>query len=329
MMVVLTTLTLCREAFSERNRVRLRVPVIGLLVCLLSYPVLCRGEEFPQTIKSPTIDRLHRLSPRFLSGAQPEGEAAFGELKKLGIKTIISVDGTKPDVAAAHKQGLHYVHLPIGYDGIEPQRLLQIVKAAQTLKHPVFVHCHHGRHRGPAAAAICCRATEQWNDQRALAWLQQAETSPKYAGLFRVVREFQMPSKDDLAKVPGEFPEIAKLSTTVDSMVAINVYWERLKEIQKHGFCPLPDHPDIVPDQEALQLAEHFHELARNENSQQRGGDYLRQLSAANEAATALSTRLGTLEKDRSQTTIEHSIKLMQRLQKNCAECHTAFRDGK
>lgn len=329
MMVMLMNPTRWRDAFFANNQGRLSVLVMGLLVCLLGDPVFSRGEEFPQTIKSPNIDRLHRLSPRFLSGAQPEGEAAFRELKKLGVKTIISVDGTKPDVAAARKHGLRYVHLPIGYDGIESQRMLQIVKAAQTLDGPVFVHCHHGRHRGPAAAAICCRATEKWDDKTALVWLQEAETSPKYAGLFRVVREFQMPSKDDLAKVPTDFPETAQLSTTVEAMVAINVCWERLKEIQKHGFRPLPDHPDVVPDQEALQLAEHFRELVRNENSQQQGGDYLRQLSAANEAATALSKHLSALAKEHSQSLIEDSAKLMQRLQNNCAQCHATFRDGK
>lgn len=329
MMVVLMKSTRWRDVFFAKDQRRLRVLVIGLLVCLLSDPVFSRGEEFPQTIQSPTIDRLHRLSPKFLSGAQPEGEAAFRELKKLGVKTIISVDGTKPDVAAARKHGLRYVHLPIGYDGIESQRMLQIVKAAQTLDGPVFVHCHHGRHRGPTAAAICCRATEKWDNQTALAWLREAETSPKYAGLFRVVREFQMPSKDDLAKVPTDFPETAQLSTTVEAMVVINACWERLKEIQKHGFRPLPEHPDIVPDQEALQLAEHFRELARNDNSKEQGGDYLRQLSAANEAATALSKRLSALAKDRSQMTIEESAQLMQRLQNHCAQCHAAFRDGK
>ncbi|TWU11526.1 hypothetical protein CA54_03330 [Symmachiella macrocystis] len=320
--------TLWCEAIFARNRAWLCVPVIGLLVCLLGYSVTCHGEEFPESIQSPTIDRLHRLSPKFLSGAQPEGEAAFRELKKLGVKTIISVDGTKPDVSAARKHGLRYVHLPIGYDGVESQRMLQIVKAAQTLDGPVFVHCHHGRHRGPAAAAICCRATEKWDDETALAWLQEAETSPKYAGLFRVVREFQMPSKDDLAKVPTDFPETAQLSTTVEAMVTINACWERLKEIQKHGFRALPNHPDVVPDQEALQLAEHFRELARNENSKQLCGDYLRQLSAANETATTLSRRLSALAKDRSQTLIEDSAKLMQRLQNHCSQCHAAFRDG-
>jgi protein tyrosine phosphatase (PTP) superfamily phosphohydrolase (DUF442 family) len=285
------------------------------------------GEEFPQSLNPQSIDRLHRLSLKFYSGAQPEGAAAFRELKKLGVKTILSVDGTKPDVEAARKQGLRYVHLPIGYDGIAPERLMQIVKAAQTLEGPVFVHCHHGRHRGPVAAAICCLTVGKWDSKMALDWLREAETSPQYAGLYRAVREFQMPSPRDLAQVPAEFPETAKSSTTVESMVAINVCWKRLKEIQKHHFRPLPDHPDVIPDQVALQLAEHFRELIRNDNSKQRNGAFLRQLSATNEAATALHTQLSALKTDRSETSIEQSKKLMRQLESNCTQCHAAFRD--
>lgn len=53
-----------------------------------------------------------RIHAHVISGGLPEGNAAFEELKSLGIKTVISVDGAKPDVARAEKYGLRYVHLP-------------------------------------------------------------------------------------------------------------------------------------------------------------------------------------------------------------------------
>src|SRR4051812_11985448 len=63
----------------------------------------------------PNTVRIHE---RVISGGLPEGDAAFEELKELGIKTLISVDGVKPDVAQAKKFGMRYVHLPHGYDGV-------------------------------------------------------------------------------------------------------------------------------------------------------------------------------------------------------------------
>src|SRR5688572_20555590 len=59
----------------------------------------------------PNAVRVHE---RVISGGLPEGDAAFAELNALGVKTIVSVDGAKPDLETAAKFGLRYVHLPHG-----------------------------------------------------------------------------------------------------------------------------------------------------------------------------------------------------------------------
>ena len=82
------------------------------------------------------IENVFRLSPRLYSGGDPHGAEAFAALKALGIKTIISVDGATPDVEAARKLGLRYVHLPIGYDGVPREQAVRIVKAVKTLPGP-------------------------------------------------------------------------------------------------------------------------------------------------------------------------------------------------
>ena len=94
------------------------------------------------------------MAERIGQGGQPAGEVAFQNLKALGFKSVLNVDGAVPDVEAAERQGLVYVHVPIGYDGIARDEALRIVKAAEMCEKPVYVHCHHGRHRGPAAAML-------------------------------------------------------------------------------------------------------------------------------------------------------------------------------
>src|SRR5579863_6419147 len=47
----------------------------------------------------------HWLTPRVLAGAQPEGAAGFKDLAALGVRTVISVDGARPDVELARQAG--------------------------------------------------------------------------------------------------------------------------------------------------------------------------------------------------------------------------------
>lgn len=77
-----------------------------------------------EILPSTNLHNVFAVAPRIFSGSSPENEAGFVELAKLGVKTVISVDGAKPDVEMARKHGLKYVHLPIGYDGIPTNRVV-------------------------------------------------------------------------------------------------------------------------------------------------------------------------------------------------------------
>ncbi len=126
-----------------------------------------------------------RVHSNVYSGGLPSGDAAFGELADFGIRTIISVDGAQPNVALAAKHGLRYVHLPHGYDGISEDRVNELAKAVKDLPGPIYIHCHHGKHRSPAAAAVACVAAGLVPDTQALAILKLAGTSRRYRGLYR------------------------------------------------------------------------------------------------------------------------------------------------
>src|SRR5262245_9667583 len=82
----------------------------------------------PERLDIRGTENSFRVSPRIYSGGEPRGAEAFAALKKLGVKTVISVDGAAPDVEAARKVGIRYVHLPIGYDGIPREQSVRIIK---------------------------------------------------------------------------------------------------------------------------------------------------------------------------------------------------------
>ena len=82
-------------------------------------------------VASQHLHNAHVVNAKVISGAQPEGDQAFAELKAMGIRTIISVDGATPDVERARKFGMRYVHLPIGCDNVEVEEGMAIAKAIQ------------------------------------------------------------------------------------------------------------------------------------------------------------------------------------------------------
>lgn len=273
-----------------------------------------------QALEIPGVHNAFRATEKIYSGSQPEGDAAFAALAKLGIKTIISVDGSKPDIEAARKHGLRYIHLPYGYDGVPTNRIVELTKAATSEGGPFFVHCHHGKHRGPAAVAVMCEATAGWTTNRAEAWLREAGTASDYPGLYRAAREFRMPTAAALAAVK-ELPEVAQSSSLVDSMVAFDAHFEHLKLAQKAGWKQPPGHADISPAHEATLLWEQFRELARLNDTMKRPEDYRSKLTEAEQLSETLRQQLRT---SADASLINATFK---KIGQNCVSCHKAYRN--
>jgi protein tyrosine phosphatase (PTP) superfamily phosphohydrolase (DUF442 family) len=287
-----------------------------------------RAKQVPERLEIRGIENAFRLSPTLYSGGEPQGAESFSALKELGVKTIISVDGSRPDVEGARRFGIRYVHVPVGYDGVPRAEAVQIIKAARTLPGPVFLHCHHGKHRGPTAAALCGIATEGWSQGQALDWLKQAGTAPDYRGLFATVSRFVLPSGEELAKVGSEFPERAETPALVEMMVQVDKCWDHMKAIREAGFTPPSNHPDIDPPHEALLLAEHFREVSRLPEAKARGEDFLRSVDASERLATALESSLRRLQNRPGAESRSHADATFAAVGKACTSCHARYRDN-
>jgi protein tyrosine phosphatase (PTP) superfamily phosphohydrolase (DUF442 family) len=273
-----------------------------------------------QRIELQGIHNAFRATGRIFSGSQPEGDEGFAALAKLGVKTIVSVDGGQPDVEGARKHGLRYVHLPFGYDGIPTNRVTELAKLTAELSGPFFVHCHHGLHRGPAAVAIMCEASAGWTPAKAETWLREAGTSPDYPGLYRAAREFKLPSAAELPAIK-ELPEVTKPSSLVEAMVAIDEHFAWLKQSQKASWKTPPGHADISPPHEATLLWEQLRELARTDDAKQRPEDYRVKLNDGERATDSLRNLL----KDAADNAaIDAQFKVVTQ---SCSACHKAHRN--
>lgn len=282
-----------------------------------SAPAAARIEKLP----SQHLPNLVRVHEKVLSGGVPEGDAGFAELKALGVRTIITVDGARPDVATAERHGLRYVHLPHGYDGVPEERAQELAKAVRDLPGEIYIHCHHGQHRSPAATAVACVGAGLISHADAAAVLRVAGTSQAYRGLFQSADEAQRFDQALLDNLQAEFPSTARLPAMAQAMVEVEHIHDRLKAIEKAGWKTPPDQPALAPEHEALLLREQFTELLRAKELEAKP-DAFRELTQEAEAACqALDEAL------RANADTKTATKLLARITANCKACHQKFRD--
>ena len=278
-------------------------------------------------VRAEGLHNVYRITDRLFSGSSPDGEVGFRSLQKLGVRTVISVDGARPDLDGAHKYGLRYVHLPIGYDGMSRQRALELAKAVRDLPGPVYIHCHHGKHRGPAAAATVHLCLDQaCSIERAVAEMRRAGTDPRYTGLYALPKTLARPTTQELDRIPADFPEAAAVSDLAQIMVDIDTRWENLKRVQAAGWKTPPDHPDLDPPHEALQVVENYREAGRLKQTGERTEEFRRWLAAAEEDTTKLERvlRPGT---ERGAPDRAAADEAFRKAGASCVRCHAKYRD--
>ena len=263
------------------------------------------------SLSRPGLHNVFQIDDLIYSGSGPEGKRSFDALKKMGIKTIISVDGTQPNLKLAKAAGIKYIHIPIGYDGISKAASLAFLRAAKEVTEPVYIHCHHGRHRGPAAAAMVGMCRGSLDQQQALLFLDQAGTSQDYAGLWRDIRQFQVPAEGTLLP---ELVESARVEPMVTAMAQISLYYE---ELQKKVEGTPRDEKSAM--RISVLLREAFHESLRTHSDDY--DDIFKKWMRESEA------EIKQLEAALKQGNQKQMSARLKQLQSQCKRCHKAYRN--
>ena len=301
------------------------VPVAG---CQPGADQTRQKQSGPVRLAVAHLPNAYRLHTKVISGGQPDGEAAFQELKALGVRTIISVDGARPNVALAKKFGLKYVHLPHGYDGIPEERAKELAKAVRDFEGPIYIHCHHGHHRSPSAAAVACVSAGFLEPSQALGVLQAAGTSENYRGLYKSVESARRFDDALLDALRADFPETAQLPPLAEAMVNLEQTHDRLKLIAASGWQRSAAHPDLDPPHEALLLREHFTEMLRTEAVQREPAAFQALLQEGESAARELEAAFAPWKESAIGTPVPEAISAsFARISKSCTACHQHFRD--
>lgn len=285
-------------------------------------PLPAMSDEKPRDY--PGIHNAVAFHKGFVSGSVPEGDEGFETLHAMGVKTIISVDGAEPDVAAAKAHGMRYIHLPIGYNGFDEQRKLQLVRATRDAMRegPVYIHCHHGKHRSAGAAATIATSLGWETPDQGISRMKVSGTAPNYKGLYACASGATVLAVSTIERVPADFPSTWKPSGYVKGMVEIDEVFEHLKEIEKAGWVTPPDHPDLVPAAEAGRLADLYRLLHDTDYVRRKPSELASLMQESNARAQGLEDLLAAGEKDTVR--LSEQFKLVAA---SCKDCHTKYRD--
>lgn len=299
------------------------------IVAATTLPAVTREAEtiaFPKLTDTrphdyPGLHNVVAYAPDVLSGSVPEGEEGFASLQKLGIKTVLSVDGAEPELDKAARYGLKYVHLPITYSGFDEKRKLELAKAVRDLPRPMYMHCHHGKHRSAGAAGAAVVSLGWSTPDEAVARMKVSGTAPDYKGLYACTANAAKVMPAILDAIDGNFPAAVRPQGTVRTMIEVDIASDNLKAIQKAGWKAPPDHPSLVGAAEAGRLADYYRFLQTDNESAEHGPEYLKMLLAANKEATDLED---ALTKNTPPTELDKKFKAVTA---SCKTCHVKYRD--
>jgi protein tyrosine/serine phosphatase len=116
----------------------------------------------------PGLENFHKVSENLYRGAQPTTEG-FGQLKELGIKTIVNLRSFHSDRNMMASRDFFYEHIYMKAwhpEDKEVVRFLEVV--TDKSKQPVFVHCQHGADRTGTMCAVYRIIVQDWGKQEAV-----------------------------------------------------------------------------------------------------------------------------------------------------------------
>jgi hypothetical protein len=217
---------------------------------------------------------------------------------------------------------MRYVHIPVTYAEVSPEQRAEIARAVRDLAGPVYIHCHHGKHRGPAAAASAAVALGYFTPAQGVAFMKTAGTAESYPGLYACVATARPATAEQLDAASAEFPSNRRAHGLVAAMVEVDAAFEHLEGIRAAGWTVPADQPDLVPAAEAGRLADNLRYGGEDPRAQALGTDFMERLNEAIRAATALESGLVS---GASGERLETGFGLVQG---SCRGCHARYRDG-
>lgn len=273
------------------------------------------------------IHNIYALSDSVISGSEPEGEEALVKLREMGVRTILSVDGKVPDHETARKLGIRYVHVPIRYRGITEDEMLAIAKTFRECEGPFYVHCFHGKHRGPAAAAVGRVVLDGAPREQAVAEMRQwCGTSGAYEGLYAAIAFGELPSAKATRAYDFDFAPAHQIAGFRNAMIEVPRSWDVVEDLSKRNWQPNPNHPDASARNEAAKLVEILDQCQKMPEVRQRPEDFRKFLGECAKGSKKLAALLNEFDAG-DQAAGEQAKAMVKTVKASCTACHEKYRN--
>ena len=161
--------------------------------------------QWAQKIDLPGLPNLYRVSDELYRGARPKDEG-FGELKKLGVRTVINLEMFHHESDDVEAAGLGYEHIYANAYHWEHEDVVKFVRVVTDhSRGPFFVHCYHGSDRTGAMAAVYRIVFEGWSKDEAIGEMTHGGFGfhANFDNLIRYIRNLDV---DELKREAGITP---------------------------------------------------------------------------------------------------------------------------
>jgi protein tyrosine phosphatase (PTP) superfamily phosphohydrolase (DUF442 family) len=127
-----------------------------------------RDPNWAKPITVTGLPNLYKVSDALYRGAQPEAYG-FKELRKMGIKTVVSLRAFHSDGNLPADAGLAYEQISCKTWHPELEDIVKFLTiVTDKTKQPVFVHCQHGADRTGTMCAVYRIVVEGWTKEQAI-----------------------------------------------------------------------------------------------------------------------------------------------------------------
>ena len=141
--------------------------------------------------------------------------------------------------------------------------------------------------------------TAQLSPDHAESVLYTFGTGSNYTGLWRDARQARPVDPTAIQSHAVTFAAAAPVAPMADAMVSVDHHWDHLKLLQKNNWQKVSNHPDLDSAHQALQLMEHFTEIARTDAVKTKPQDFQHMLSDSKAASASLREALAANPIDR------------------------------
>ena len=162
---------------------KIRLSIWLLALCFVIQPLWAAepapgpGDQRPaswaQPIQLAGVSNLHKVSSNLYRSAQPTAQG-MGQLKQLGIQTIVNLRSFHSDRDAIGQTGLAYDHIYMKAWHPEEEDVIRFLQIVTNPKRtPVLVHCQHGADRTGSMVALYRIAVQGWTKEAAIREMTQ------------------------------------------------------------------------------------------------------------------------------------------------------------